>query len=244
MTIKKPKGMDKRGMSNRPSQTIQRDTMNLLGQNKPVIRGNIITDKRGGISIKNWAEESISKMSHTSSPSNAFDSNIFSTAKKPDRKIKIRGKEMYHTNVLESSVRCNTEEDEKTEPPRGLYRQLGEADRLMKLSSCNSEATFSATNNSVISNVSSIPQFTEKEIVKTKTDHIDFVNKYNESKEKEKKYRKEVRVLRLEKKQLKIKSEDVDRHLQTEADKIIDKAMGKLQEKIHNNAKPKLNKLL
>lgn len=250
ITMKKPKGgMGKRGMSNRPSQAIQRDSLNLLSQNRPLFNGKINGEKREGSSIKNWAEDSISKFSHTSSASaaNAFENSIFSTAKKIDKRIKIKGKEQYTPNVFERSersVRWETEENENKEPPRRLYRQLDEADRIMKLSSWNSEAIFSATNNSVISSVSSFPQFNEKDLVKSKTENIDFVDKYNDIKEKEKKYKKEVKVLKLEKKQLKMKTEDVDKHLQIEADKIIDKAMGKIQDKINSCNKPKLNKLL
>ena len=63
----------------------------------------------------------------------------------------------------------------------------------------------SVTENSIISSVSSIPVFQEKDIMKNEVEKIEFINKYNQAKEKEKKYKKEVKNLKIERKQLQLK---------------------------------------
>jgi len=75
----------------------------------------------------------------------------------------------------------------------------------MKLSSWNSDSGMSVTENSIISSVSSIPVFQEKDIMKNEVEKTEFINKYNQAKEKEKKYKKEVKNLKIERKQLQLK---------------------------------------
>jgi hypothetical protein len=52
-------------------------------------------------------------------PPSAFDS-IFSTAKKPEKKIKIK-KPSRRNQVFDRTARCLTQELEIVEPKRGLY---------------------------------------------------------------------------------------------------------------------------
>lgn len=47
--------------------------------------------------------------------------------------------------------------------------------------------------------MSSILNFAEKDIVRNDEEKIEFINKYNEAKKNEKKYKKEIKILKLEK---------------------------------------------
>ena len=196
--------------------------------------------------MRNWVDDSAQKSSVSETFSNVFENSIFTTAKKQEKKkLKVKNIDKTQrnrgTNMFGQSM---TEDYEVKEPPRGLYSDLEESRRISKLGSCASSDIFTATDNSIISSVSSIPHFNEKDICQNENEKLEFINKYTEAKKKEKKYRKEVKILKMEKKQLQMKTQDVDKHLQLEADKIIDKATGKIQEKIDKSSKPKLNKVL
>ncbi|CAI2387136.1 unnamed protein product [Moneuplotes crassus] len=239
ITIKKPQGMGRIKPNNRPSEFIKRNEFDLSNKNDPL-------ERKGGATIRSVIEESFGKISGSDTLSHAFDNSIFTTTKKKDKKQK--GK-----NIKDRYIRNrNLDNGKKTptdylfqEPARNLYKDLNEADRINKLGCSASESCISASDHSMISSVSSVPNFCEKDIVKNDTEKLEFINKYQQAKEREKKYRKELKVLKLEKKQLLIKNEDVDQHLQDESHKIIEKAMVKIQDKIDKSGgKPKMNKLL
>ncbi|CAI2387057.1 unnamed protein product [Moneuplotes crassus] len=239
ITFKKPQGMGKIKPNGRPSQIIMRNEFDLTNKNDPLGR-------KGGSSIRSVIEDSVSKISGSDSVSNAFNNSIFTSGTKKAKKLKVRNMKDRYTREKNLTKTSKAPMDYQLhEPSRNLYKDLSEADRINKLSCTASESGLSVSENSMVSSVSSIPNFCEKDIVKNEDDKIEFVNKYQQAKSKEKKYRKELKVLKLERKQLQLKTEDVDQHLKEESHKIIDKAMAKINDKIEKSGgRPKMNKLL
>lgn len=241
--------MSKGSSTNRPTDCNNgRNNIGLMSRTNSEIAHKFknTEPRRGGSGVRNWVDDSIQKSSASETFSNVFENSVFSTAKKQEKK-KLRLKNgdkterKRDTNIFGQSL---TEDYDVKEPPRGLYCDLEESRRISKLGSCASSDIFTATDNSIISSVSSIPHFSEKDVCQNENEKLEFINKYTEAKKKEKKYRKEVKILKMEKKQLQLKTQDVDKHLQIEAEKIIDKANLKIKEKIEKSSKPKLNKVL
>lgn len=239
ITIKKPRGMGRIKPNNRPSHMIKRNEFDMGNQNDPLGR-------KGGSSIRSVIEDSLNTISHSDTLSSNFENNIFTTAKKKDKKLKDRNMKDRYTRTKPKTKGAKAPVDYQIqEPSRNLYKDLNEADRIMKLSCSASESGFSVSDNSMVSSVSSIPNFCERDIVNNDAEKIEFINKYQQAKEKEKKYKKEVKVLKMEKKQLQLKTEDVDKHLHDEAERIMDKAVGRINEKIEKSGnRAKMNKLL
>ena len=80
----------------------------------------------------------------------------------------------------------------------------------------------------------------EKDLTKTDNEKIDFINKLNEAKKNERKYKKEIKLLRMEKKALELKTTDANKYFQTETEKILLKAVEKITERINRPTKTKL----
>lgn len=234
--MKKPLGMSKGGKNKKP-------TRQLGGTNNFVLmseNGSQQEPKRSGSNIRGWLEGSVQKLGTSDSYSNFFESSIFSTEQKDPNKKRFKRNKDGKPFAL--SVRCNTEEN--IEPPRPFCYQMSESDRMSKISGSTSEAIFMSHDNSMMSSIASVNNFNEKDLCKDETEKIEFINKYNEAKKKEKRYRKEVKILKMEKKQLQLKTEDVDKHLQIEAEKVIERTLVKLQEKQEAHGKSKINRTL
>ena len=80
----------------------------------------------------------------------------------------------------------------------------------------------------------------EKDLTKTDNEKIDFINKLNEAKKNERKYKKEIKLLRMEKKALELKTTDANKYFQAESEKILLKAVEKITERINRPTKTKL----
>lgn len=80
----------------------------------------------------------------------------------------------------------------------------------------------------------------DKDIAKVDTEKIDFINKLNEAKKAERKYKKEIKLLKMENKALELKTIDANKYFVTETEKIIEKAVEKISERINRPTKTKL----
>lgn len=247
ITKKKPFGMNKTN-SNRPTQQHNRPyNYGAMSDAGSEFNSSQQPPKRGGSSIRGWIEDSVQKLGGSDSYSSFFENSVFSTAQK-EKATNVKTKERYRRNKSDNAFgkngRCNTEEYEVKEPPRPLYFQMDESDRMSKLSCTNSDAVFLSQDNSMMSSISSLPHFNEKDLCQNSAEKAEFISKFNEAKQKEKKYKKEVKILKMEKKQLQLKTEDVDKHLQEQAEKIITKAIVKIQDKLESSSKPKLGRVI
>jgi len=204
--------------------------------------------KRGGSSIRSFIEDSIQKISNSETFNTIMDHSILS----PERKVEETEKKL----VTKSRKQFKTAKDKKpfsfTEkrvvkeeiPKRNLYSELDESDKVSKVSGFTSSDMFSVPDHSIMSSVSSIPHFNEKDLCKGEQEKEQFMNKYNSVRKKEKKYKKEVKVLRMEKKKLQLKTKDVDRHMRGETEKLIDQAISSLKERAAETEKVKPSKIL
>ena len=131
-------------------------------------------------------------------------------------------------------------ESQYFEPPREYYWNIEEGERLAKLSCAASSELGLSTENSVTWSMLSFSQFNDKDFLKNENEKVEFINKLNEAKKNEKKYKKEIKLLKMEKKALELKTTDSDRYFQAETEKILIKAIEKITERVNRPTKTKL----
>lgn len=113
-------------------------------------------------------------------------------------KSKKKSKVIDRTNIYHLEAPLDME------PAREYYCQKDAKERITKLSSSASQSD--AFENSMASSMSSIAPFQFADLTNNESEKIEFMKKYNESKDKEKKYKKEIKILKMEKKKLIIKN--------------------------------------
>lgn len=174
---------------------------------------------REGSGLRGWIEDSVSKLSGSNTMTSLFDNTVFSGSKYDNSESEDRPQ--YKSKPKKMKVLTKGSINIQGERPREYYCQNDTGNRLsrqeannIELLSRDSDATSSmySLNPSLISIKSDNAQDAQAAYA---AKNEEFLDKYQTAKDKQKKYKKEIKVLKMEKKQLLIKNREltVDREV-------------------------------
>lgn len=165
--------------------------------------------KNEGKGITGWVEESISKLSSSGKTSNLFDNTIFSGSKYDNQESEDRPR--YKSKPRKAIRVSEQAPNVQSERPREYYCQKETGDRISRIQANNIELL--SRENSMTSSMYSLNPSTvslaNEVSVQDDAGKQKFVEKYNNAKAVQKKYKKEVKVLKMEKRKLQIKNREL-----------------------------------
>lgn len=159
--------------------------------------------------LKGWIEDSISKLSQSNTVSSLFDSSIFSGSKYSDaggeERPKYKGKAQNSRLFDQSQFTPSNKEK-----PRDYYLKQEPSQRLSKLQIFNSDVSREGSITSSVYSVAQSSAILETPDSKTNNEEAEkIIEKYKVAKEKQKKYKKEIKILKMEKRKLIIKNREL-----------------------------------